>query len=868
MALSHVPVTPGTGANIAGDDVGSDFAQCIKILLGGVGVDGGFVSTSNKLPVVGPATDAEMRATPIPISGTVTATGGLTDTQLRATPVPVSGPLTDTQLRATAVPISAATLPLPSGAATQVTLASIDTTLSNSDSTLNDILTALGSLAEQGTLAQLEGFIEDVFVDNGGSQAGHGLAIAGNDGFNARVLKVRSGGELLVDGSGFTQPISGTVSITANSTVDVAKINGVTPLMGNGGTGTGSPRVTIANDNTVLPGLGAGATGSAIPANAVLQGLSDGTNLRARLQAANALNSTGTGLATAQIVGQFDDTSPTSITENQFGNLRMSANRNLYGTIRDAAGNERGVNVNTNNQLSISLDAIAAALTLATVTTVSTVTNLSQLGGTAISMNSGTRDAGTQRITIATNDVVPVVGGRTNDNAVPGATNVGVLPAVANAAAPTRNEGNLGALRTTLSGDLAITLDGEVISANNSDPAATTGSITAVDAVSATTTNASGQSIITGTPTAGSAVSVAITGHDTATLMLSGTANTTCVFERSMDGGTTWLTFSMDLLSLGTAASSLAMSDNKAYILRQNVGGITNVRVRCTTYGSGTVTVRWLPSWGLGQLTVNQGMAASITNRWQVGLSDGTTSAAVIAAINSLKTDLSSIAGTITSVNSGNKDAGTQRFVLATDQPALTNKLLVTPDANSTVDLAKIGGTTIVNGGVAGSQSVGGTVATNVAITDNPINTGGQAISSENAAVTTARKVQFVADLVGKQIIQLYANPENFVSGTISSAMTGTTTTSLVAAPAAGLRNYITTFIVSNSSAAIGTDIIIQDGSGGTTLAVIPAAAGYGGAAITLPTPLRQPTTGTAIFCANVTTGSSTKVTAIGWKGA
>lgn len=34
------------------------------------------------------------------------------------------------------------------------------------------------------------------------------------------------------------------------SNVNVAQINGVTPLMGNGVTGTGSPRVTIASDNT------------------------------------------------------------------------------------------------------------------------------------------------------------------------------------------------------------------------------------------------------------------------------------------------------------------------------------------------------------------------------------------------------------------------------------------------------------------------------------------------------------------------------------------------------------------------------------------------------------------------------------------
>lgn len=301
----------------------------------------------------------------------------------------------------------------------------------------------------------------------------------------------------------------------------------------------------------------------------------------------------------------------------------------------------------------------------------------------------------------------------------------------------------------------------------------------------------------------------------------------------------------------------------------------------------------------------------------QVQLTDGTTNAGVTTSA-ALKTDMTSVSGTAADVNSGTKSAGTLRVVLATDQPQLTNKLLVTPDANSAVnvaqingvaalvgngttgtgsqrvtiasdntpfpvktdqtthgttdlvaaDITKIAGTSIVNGGVAGSQSIGGTVATNVAITANPVNLGVQAVSSENSAVTTARQVQLVADLVGKLIVLPYANPENFVSGAITSAMTGTTTTSLIAAPAAGLRNYITQITVSNSHATVGTDVIIQDGSGGTTLYTIPAAAVYGGAALTFPTPLRQPTTATAIFCANVTTGASTKVSASGYKGA
>ncbi len=166
-----------------------------------------------------------------------------------------------------------------------------------------------------------------------------------------------------------------------------------------------------------------------------------------------------------------------------------------------------------------------------------------------------------------------------------------------------------------------------------------------------------------------------------------------------------------------------------------------------------------------------------------------------------------------------------------------------------------------------------GTVAHDGADSGNPIKVGGRARSSEIASVSSDDRTDFVADLVGKQIVLPYANPENFVSGCITSAMTGTTSTSLIAAPASGLRNYITQITVSNSSTTVPTDIIIQDGSGGTTLYVLPCPAGTGtgtgasGGTFTFPTPLRQPTTATAIFCANVTTSSSTKVSATGYKG-
>lgn len=91
---------------------------------GSLTVDG-VVGISGTVPVSGPLTNTELRASPVPVSGTVTANVGtgpwpVTDNGGSLT---VDGPLTDSQLRATAVPISAAALPLPAGAATEATLA-------------------------------------------------------------------------------------------------------------------------------------------------------------------------------------------------------------------------------------------------------------------------------------------------------------------------------------------------------------------------------------------------------------------------------------------------------------------------------------------------------------------------------------------------------------------------------------------------------------------------------------------------------------------------------------------------------------------------------------------------------------------------
>lgn len=65
----------------------------------------------------------------------------------------------------------------------------------------------------------------------------------------------------------------------------------------------------------------------------------------------------------------FDDTSPDSVNEGDAGIGRMSANRNVYVTVRDAAGNERGLNIDASGNMGVpaadrTTDSISSVLAL------------------------------------------------------------------------------------------------------------------------------------------------------------------------------------------------------------------------------------------------------------------------------------------------------------------------------------------------------------------------------------------------------------------------------------------------------------------------------------------------------------------------
>ena len=125
-------------------------------------------------------------------------------------------------------------------------------------------------------------------------------------------------------------------------------------------------------------------------------------------------------------------------------------------------------------------------------------------------------------------------------------------------------------------------------------------SITAQDIVSTSVSGANNQSIVTGTPTAGSVASVAVSGDSSFSIQISGTWTGTLAFERSLDAGTTYTP--IGAFSAGTSFITATVTQNGAF--HGNAASATNIRVRSTATWTGTASVKLLAGAGGSTITV------------------------------------------------------------------------------------------------------------------------------------------------------------------------------------------------------------------------------------------------------------------------
>lgn len=205
------------------------------------------------------------------------------------------------------------------------------------------------------------------------------------------------------------------------------------------------------------------------------------------------------------------------------------------------------------------------------------------------------------------------------------------------------------------------------------------------------------------------------------------------------------------------------------------------------------------------------------------------------AAYVTLLTSAGAVVPTSTA-GSGTIDSNTSRITIATDDPV--NDAMVKLDAQMVADDAASAGNPVYIGALASASIVG------------------------DAPVADGDRTGLASGLDRVLITRPHSNLEDRVSAVVG--VTDGSSTSLVAAQGAGVRFCATTLVVANSSASAVT-VDIRDGTAGSVIATIPAAANAGGAAITLQTPLCT-TANTAMAMDPSAAASTVTVTAIGFK--
>lgn len=346
-----------------------------------VAVTGTFFQATQ--PVSGPLTDTQLRATPVPVSGTVT-TGGLTDTQLRASAVPVSLTSTTISNFPATQPVSAVSLPLPTGAATSANQTTEITAIGNllTDTQLRATPVPVSGTVTTGGLTDTQLRASAVPVSaaslplpTGASTSA--LQTTGNTSVASIDTKVPSG---------LTVKAASTAPVAADQSL-VVTISPNSPATGV----TGSVSVTnfpatqaISAVSLPLP------TGAATSA---LQSTQD-TSINSLLKPASTL----AAVTTVGAVTAITNALPTGA--NVIGGVTQSGTwnvNNVSGTISLPTGASTSV-LQTTQDTSINT-LLKPASTLAAVTTVGTVTAVTAITN---ALPTGTNTIGNVNQTLAT----------------------------------------------------------------------------------------------------------------------------------------------------------------------------------------------------------------------------------------------------------------------------------------------------------------------------------------------------------------------------------------------------------------------------------------------------------------------------------
>lgn len=333
---------------------------------------------------------------------------------------------------------------------------------------------------------------------------------------------------------------------------------------------------------------------------------------------------------------------------------------------------------------------------------------------------------------------------------------------------------------------------------------------------------------------------LAVTGLATAALTVNCSGcggGTTVNFEGTSDG--TNYTAITGALS-GTSTTSTSTTTAGVGVWSLPVAGFVSIRARISGYSAGTVTVTGrssaAPGSSSGAVSISGTVNVDVVGN-TIGLATGTKQDTGNASLATINTNTAPLV-----------TAGGGGYVRQ----------------DSTATIAKESGGNLATA----ATGIGATTVDKCTTTDTTACTLIGLMKELSYLLQTPTGPAAAANSNS----QIIAYP-TLIQGGITTAMTATTSTAF----GGGFTNtasnyiYITDCQTSNGSTTVSTDILLQDGSGGTTVAVLPAPAaavagtGGNGGSYSWRSPLKL-SVNTALYAANVTTGSSTKVWCSGFK--
>lgn len=161
------------------------------------------------------------------------------------------------------------------------------------------------------------------------------------------------------------------------------------------------------------------------------------------------------------------------------------------------------------------------------------------------------------------------------------------------------------------------------------------------------------------------------------------------------------------------------------------------------------------------------------------------------------------------------------------------------------------------------STLTGGGIAHDGADSGNPIKVGSKSIASQNGLtlVSANDRSDLYSDLDGAVLMRGPCSLADIVSGV--TAITDGSSTSVISAAGSGIKIYVTSVIIANSSGSNVT-VDLRDGTAGSVKATFPVPAG-GGVVLALPVPLGF-TANTAVAADPSAAASTITITLVGFK--